>query len=101
MCAVRPNAIRTFGGGVKGNVPAWIKKRCTVGASPSDALERVRRVEVPACRRSRLRLNDWAEYRLKRKREDEQEAKLSEMQLESVSQAPRSIIFGNRDHLWQ
>lgn len=40
-------------------------------------------------------LNDWAEYRLKRKREDEQEAKLSEMQLESVSQAPRSIIFGN------
>ena len=26
----------------------WIKKRCTVGASPSDALERVRRVEVPA-----------------------------------------------------
>ena len=40
-------------------------------------------------------LDAWADYRHKRRREDEQEAKLSEMKLESVSQAPQSIIWGN------
>jgi hypothetical protein len=30
------------------------EKRCTVGASPSDALERVRRVEVPASSLSKV-----------------------------------------------
>ena len=33
-------------------------------------------------------LDAWAEYRLKRKREDEQEAKLTEQALETVSEEP-------------
>ena len=35
-----------------------------------------------------LVLDAWAEYRLKRKREDEQEAKLTEQALETVSEEP-------------